>query len=403
ISDYILDDELFAASNVEYENIWDDSKWYFMRNVGTGDFISAGEWWGTHAATGAHGIKVRPVLNKEDGTYAIGSTLNTTDIKKAGLGKNGYIDNTDDWRYFDVKFVDGNKFTLTYKEDGVIKSLAAMDLWSEFAYDGTTHNVDYTDYVEGDPMHQWELISVDDYLEQQLKSARRDKGADVSFLITGGRFFGNDYENNSWSFSSSKATKDNPGMGANDSRRLLRLYNLKKSGWSSWDASWTLTKDISNLPKGIYTLRWKGYHAITDHTMTVTIDGTSNDVTSQLQRGSYGIDNSTSLSMNMENIGGEMKDDKYTCKIENFKVTKGTINIKVTSKTHSSATMLLLDDFELIYYGPIYPILERAIEDAKRRLGSTPDWLATYEANMNNLKYDQADEGAAPALEIYQK
>ncbi|MDE5608725.1 MAG: hypothetical protein K2I64_07315 [Muribaculaceae bacterium] len=409
ISDYILDDQLFADSGVEYENIWDDSKWYFMRNVGTGDFLSAGEWWGTHSTTGAHGIKVRPKIDKKSGKYTLMTTLNTG----GGFGYNWYVDNTDNNAEFDVKPVGDGKYIFSgilekeYSPDDkrpLYQTITVGDLWGEFAYDGTTHNVVGTESLdESDPYQQWELISVDDYLEQQLKSARRDKGSDVSFLITGGRFFGNDTEISSWNFSSSKAIKDNPGMGANDSRRLLRLYNLKKSGWSSWDASWTLTKDISNLPKGLYTLRWKGYHSITDHTMTVTIDGISNDVTSQLQRGSYGIDNSTSLSMDMEKIGGEMKEDKYTCKIENFKVTKGTINIKVTSKTHSSATMLLLDDFELIYYGPIYPILDRAIEDAKRRLGSTPDWLATYETNMNNLKYDQADEGAAPALEIYQK
>ncbi|MDE6831370.1 MAG: hypothetical protein K2J07_01370, partial [Muribaculaceae bacterium] len=78
ITDYILDDELFAQSDVEHENMWDDSKWYFLRNIGTGDFLSAGEWWGTHAVTAAHGIKVRPVINKEDGMYAFGTTLNTS-------------------------------------------------------------------------------------------------------------------------------------------------------------------------------------------------------------------------------------------------------------------------------------------------------------------------------------
>ncbi len=401
ISEFILDDALFTGNEKEIENIWDDTKQYFMRNVGTGDFLSAGEWWGTHATTGAHGIKVTPIIDSATGKYTLKTTLTTNGY----LDNNYYVDNGGGAGILELEAVYAGNGKYVFTHDNNTKALTATDdIWGEFLYDGTTHNLIAADVNTSDPYQQWELISVDNYLKQQIQTARRDKGSDVSFLITGGRFFGNDTEIDTWKFTSSKSKKDNPGMGANDSRRLLRIYHLKKSGLWGWDASWTLTKDITNLPRGMYTLRWKGYQSITNHTMTITIDGTNHDVTSQLQGGSYGITNdANNLTMDMEGIGAEMKEDKYTCKLENFKVTKGTINIKLTSKSHDTATMLLLDDFELIYYGPIYPILERAIEDAKRRLGSTPDWLATYETNMNNMAYDEEDEGAAPALEIYQK
>lgn len=413
ISDYILDDELFTDDDVEYENIWDDSKWYFMRNVGTGDFLSAGQWYGTHAATAPHGIKVRLVFSKSTGEYAIGTTLNRSSLTSAALGKDCYVDNTNDWRYFKVTHLGGGKYSFTYDDNGTTKTLAAMDLWDKFAGDGTTHNADYTDYVPGDPMNQWELITVEDYLQQQLKAARRDKGMDVSFLITGGRFFGNEYDINSWNFSSTSAKKENPGVGFEDGnewgmlryRRVLSLQNESKpggiSGWG-WNATWSLTKDVTDLPNGIYTLRWKAYNAnCSGVTMSITINNTAQTVTNQIQSGS--ISNFTASGA-LATIGNEMEADKYTCKIENFKLTNGKITIKASTNTaHSTPTALILDDFELIYYGPIYTILERAIDDAKRRLGSTPDWLKVYETKMNNLEYNEADEGAAPALEIYKK
>ena len=404
IQDFILDDEVFNDNDVVHENIWEDGKQYFMRNVGTGNFLSAGLWYGTHAATAEHGIKVMPVIESSTGKYQLLTTLGA----EGALDNNYYVDNGGGAGIMDldVKHVGNGRFIFTHIDnDKNTKAITATnDIWGEFCYDGTTHNVVPADVNEADPYQQWELISVDDYKTQQFQSARRDKGADVSFLIPGGRFFGNDKEN--WALSGNSWTS-NPGVGENDSRRLLRIENKAKPGGLSgigFSSAWDITKEIKDLPKGIYSLKWKAYNVnMSNHSMKININGVDNDVTSQIQKGSE----TNPSNINGQNLGKELATDKYTGKIENFKLTNGTIGIKLSSKSHSSVTAIYFDDFELIYYGPIYPILERAITDAKRRLNVTdetaPDWLKAYETGMDNLAYDQEDGGEAEALEIYQK
>lgn len=411
IQEFILDDALFTGNEKEIENIWDSSKQYFMRNVGTGDFLSAGEWYGTHAVTAAHGIKVTPIIDSETGKYKFKTTLTSNGY----LDNNYYVDNGGGAgiRELDAKYAGSGKYVFTYQDnDNNTKAIAAVDdIWGEFCYDGTTHNVDPKDFDISDPYQQWELISVDDYTKQQLQKARRDKGSDVSHLITGGRFFAHDSENDTWSKTGgSKSTKEVWGFGPNESRRALVLYNVKKSGWT-WDASWTVTKNVTNLPKGRYEIKFKAYRSNTNG-MTVTINNSKFDNTNLVQGAVSPVNNTKKetafwgwdgSSGYLEDVGADIKDDKFTYSTKQINITDGKITIKATASSNDQASAGILEDFELIYYGSIYPILERAIEDAKRRLGSTPDWLATYETNMNNMAYDESDEGAAPALEIYQK
>ncbi|MDE6072441.1 MAG: hypothetical protein K2G53_07800, partial [Muribaculaceae bacterium] len=419
ISEFILDDALFTGNETEIENIWDESKQYFMRNVGTGDFLSAGEWYGTHATTAAHGIKITPIIDSATGKYKLKTTLTSNGY----LDNDYYVDNGGGKgiRELDAKYAGNGKYVFTYQDnDNNTKAVAAVDgIWGEFCYDGTTHNVDPKNEDLSDPYQQWELISVDDYTKQQLQKARRDKGSDVSHLITGGRFFAHDSENDTWTKTGGgKSTKEVWGFGPNESRRALVLYNVAKSGWGTWDAKWTVTKNVTNLPKGRYEIKFKAYRSnISD--MKVTINSTIKFDKDNLKAGSVGpVNNSKqdtafwpwnddNQSGYKEDVGADLKEDEFTYTTGQINITDGKLSIVADAPTHSSATAFILDDFELIYYGPIYPILDRAIADAKRRLNVTdetaPDWLKEFETKMNNLAYDQDDEGAAPALQIYEK
>ncbi len=408
IDKFILDDALFGENDIEYENIWDPNKEYFMRNVGTGDFLSAGEWWGTHATTAAHGLKVKLTIEKETGKYTINTTLNAGGT----FGRNFYVDNTNDPAQFDVESIGDGKFILSANFEGdVYQTLGVEGVWSEFAADGTTHNVIGVTKNADDPYQQWEIIAVEDYLQQQLKAARRDKGVDVSFLIPGGRFYGNDTENNTWSITNKNHVYDFNGVGESNNRRCLTFYSKAKSG-----ASWNLSKTVTGLPKGYYTIRWHAYHGTGHSDVKMNVNGVSFD--GQKQGGTATVSRSGnvlnySYSINDDNrkkIYNELATGNFQCELANQKITNGQFTITASDGAHSTYgnSIFVLDDFELIYYGPIYPVLERAIDDAKRRLeitddSMTPDWLKTYETNMNNLTYSEADEGAAPALEIYQK
>lgn len=412
IANFLIDEDIFSVENPSYENIWDESKQYFLRNVGTGDFLSAGEWWGTHATTAAHGIKVIPKINKDDGTYYFSTTLsNNKSASPTGtLGTDWYVDNPSSPRNFKATYVGNNAFVFTFEEDGVTKAMSALGIGNQFVSDGTTHKVDADTYVPGTLTQQWEIISVDDYLAQQLRSARRDKGVDVTFLIPGARFFGNDSENDSWSIKITRGYGNDMGaVGENDSRRCLRFWSNKTS-----NAAWDLSQTVSNLPNGLYTIKWVGYLGIGHNDVTMSING--KDVSDDLRKenGTVGVTETASGFLGMTKtysitdpvkIGSEMATGNFDCLLKDIKILDGKLTIVAHDNAHPTynSSVFVLDDFELIYYGSIYPILERAIEDAKRRLGETPDWLAEYEARMNNLDFNQDDEGAAPALEIYQK
>ena len=408
IDQYIIDEELLAAQKQPVENFWED-KWYFVRNVGTGDFLSAGEWYGTHAATAPHGIKVKPVLT-DDGRYYFSTTLSNGTAGAGTFGTDWYVDNTASPMYFTAKPLGNNRYAFTFVEDGVTKAMGIDDIWEPFTYDGTSANLASVVYDEGDLTAQWELITPDEYLAEQLSQARRDKGVDVSFLIPGGRFFGNDSENSNWKVTINRGYgQDWGGVGANDNRRCLRFWSNATS-----NASWDVSQTVENLPKGLYSIKWTGYLGTGHRDVTMSINGINvsdklvNNGTVGVTRGGSVLSRTYAIS-DPEKAGTEMGTGDFDYVLDNLKITDGKLTITAHDGAHSTYnnSVFILDDFELIYYGPIYPILERAITDAKRRLNVTdetaPDWLKEFETNMNNLAYDQADEGAAPALQIYEK
>ena len=407
IQNYILDDEVFDGNEVVHENIWEDGKQYFMRNVGTGNFLSTGLWWGTHAVTAAHGIKVTPEIDSSTGKYTIKTTLGA----QGGFGRNYYVDNVGDHQEFDVKHIGNGKFVFThFDDDNNLKAMGVAELWNDnVKFDGATHNVVTVEVNESDPYQQWELISVEDYKQQQLQSARRDKGVDVTFLIPGARFFGNDIENDKWNVNNNNHMMDWGGVGDEDCRRCLIFYSQAKS-----NASWSLSQTVTDLPKGIYTIKWKAYLGTGHADVELEVNKTS--FKGKMKNGTVGVTRSGNLFSgykyaisDLAKLREEMCSDDYVCQLEKVKITDGKITINASDGSHSTYnnSVFALDDFELIYYGPIYPILERAITDAKRRLNVTdetaPDWLKAYETGMDNLAYDQEDGGEAEALEIYEK
>lgn len=400
IADYVVDDE-FVNKPATVEKIWDESKEYFVRNVGTGDFLASGAWWGTRAVTAAHGIKVIPKTDDWNNHYF------RTNLSNNGLGSNGtlgvdtYVDNFFFPQYLGIKNVGDNKYVFTIQGGDNAKALGANpDFWDQFQRDGSSHIVDPLARNENDPMQQWEVISVDDYYQQQIAKASMDNGSDISFVITGGRFFGNDSENNEWTFTGGgNASKENPGVGPNDSQRLLRIRTYNTAN------NWTLKKEVKNLPQGVYTLKWKAYCADVDN-IKMTVN--SMDVSSQLKKGNL----KAATDINRDEVGAEMASDDFTCSIEKFEINDGDLIINLSRAAAGTLTDFFLDDFELTYYGidyeKTYPILYRTIKDAKRRLYITsddevPEWLQEYIDNMKAFAYPKEDGGAAPAEQIYLK
>lgn len=409
VSEYMLDDELFSGEDKVIENYWDDNKQYFLRNAQTGTFLSSGAWYGTHAVLSDNPIKITPAVDMMEGTFYLRTTQSNNGIEGAGtLGEDFYVDNAANARQFTVDYVGNNHFTFTYTADGTKKALGFTDIDDGFKTDGTTNLVDGVNYIEGDLSQQWEVVDIEEYYNNAIRTANRNHGVDISYKLPGAKFFGNDSENSAWTFTSTKAEKDYPGVGNNEHRRVLRIFNKKKSG-IGWNAKWTLKHETTDLPNGFYTLKWKAYAAnIYDTKMSIN----GKDVTSQIKTGSVNPTNDTKkFEMDMVKVGTEMATDKYTCILENFEVIDGKLTIEANAPTHSSATAFILDDFELIYYGENpqkkYEVLIRAMADATARVNEmgapyNEGWdLSEYEAGIEAFAYD--GDGSEQALEIYNK
>ncbi len=381
IDQFILDDELFSENETMAENIWEDGKQYFMRNVSTGTYLSAGEWYGTHATLNKYGIKITPVFNKEDNTYTLTTTLNSN----GGFGKNYYVDNTDIMQHiqFTPVHVEGNKFIFSYTNDNnEIKAVGIGDVEEKFKDDGTTHNILEVDVDKDDLSQQWELIDIEKLYKEQISNASQLNPVDISYKLSGGRFFGNDLENNTWIFSTSKSAKcDIASAGEDGHIRLIHMYSLK--GVTGKDQTWSLTKEQNDLPNGIYKLNWKAYAMnIDDETMSVNGIDVKNQIKSGLpptvkESGSV-FNKKYETDWRLNEVGKDIVNDTYNCSVD-LTITDGTLKIEASAPAHGSSTAILLDDFELIYYGPdpaeACSLLEKVVDEATAKVNLLPDNL----------------------------
>lgn len=400
ISDYILDDELFKDNEQIVENYWEEGKQYFMRNVATGSFLSAGAWYGTHAVLNKYGIPITLTFDSNSQTYTINTKLSNSNSSNGTLGIDYYVDNTTEPAEFIVTRAGNGRFL--FKLDNKVLGITEN---SYFNLDGSTHIVEGVDLIEGDESQLWELLEIDSYFENSIKNASKNNGIDISYKISGHQFLGNDNDaNNSWEFKSSNAIKEIVGSGNNDHQKMLKLHNVEKK-WNdwNWDASWSLLKKIDNLPNGVYRLYWDAYAAnISNVSMTVN---DQQDLASK-----FNGNGGTNGNISATDVATAIATGKYTYHVDLI-IKDGTINIEIKAPTHSSVTALYLDNFTLIYYGPdptaTCEFLQKVVDDATAKINALPEnlregWeneMAPYNAIIASK--DIVGDGSSEAYEIY--
>lgn len=394
IKDYILDDELFKDSDAEM--YWVEGKEYYMRNIATGLFLAGGQWWGTHAALSDYGIRVKPIFDTLSGTYTLSTNIGTG----GGYGANDYIDNAGDHLVLRAHRVSPGRFV--FKTLDETKAIAAEGTsgW----LDGTQYTVYTKEYAEDDEMQMWELIPVDEYFADMISQASVTNGVDISFAI--GRWRQNDAEANAtWTLSNGKSVSGGLQGQTGDNNNKLMFYfsNAKKGTFAiGWDASWSISKEITNLPDGVYTLSW---NALLDNIYDLGM--TINNVN---VAGLIGVPSTAGTTTHLA-AAQAFNEGKYDYTSSKFVVSDGTISIKITCPSHSSATAAAFDNFRLTYYGPdpaqACDLIRRSIDDATARIASLPaelqeGWsadMAKYEAIVESQNV--VGDGMSEAMEIY--
>lgn len=366
IKDYIIDYDIVKEETCDETDRF-GSKEYYMRHVGTGQFLSAGADWGTHAVLHpTHGIRVTPIFNKRNGQYVLKTTFaqnGTTNF----LGNDCYIDNTGMNPLTFVEVSPGiYHITLqgTVNENGTERA-ATLALTSELTgntyNDGTTLLIQNRELKEGDINQQWELITEKDLADELAAKASETSPVDLSFMIHGAQFRVNDADHDTaWTFTADPGTtraKMTVETGVNawfHKDNILCCAVGYHSKANAPKMHWTLEQIVDGLPDGIYTFSCQ---ALVDNlpidnkdVFALTVNGI--DLTSNLMTTGESGNGKLSAAdayakLNDETLGN--------CLVESPRFTvedgKVTIRAKKGIEEVNNYNKVFFDNFGLMYYG----------------------------------------------------
>ncbi len=197
---------------------------YYLKNVETGMYLTAGNSWGTQASLGAHGLDV--VLTAlENGKYTIAS--NVFNGENHYLGSNGYVDS------------DLTEWAFTKVEDGVYN--ITLDGVNYIGYDGSTSvmALNLTDPTA--KAAQWQLVTKEELLAG-MAAATGYNPVDATFLISGQNFSRNDSRNDAW--------QGAPSIGGASENNCAE----------KWNCTFDIYQTLTDLPNGVYELSVQGFY-----------------------------------------------------------------------------------------------------------------------------------------------
>lgn len=203
---------------------------YYLKNVATGEFLTASNDWGTRASVGEHGLDFT-ISRNNNGKYIIESRIGTNEKYFLGQNTEGllYVD-VEETEWVVEKLDNGN---YVFRIDGVSAYMGY--------YAGTIVSNITTDPLT-DEKAQWQLFTRDD-LMAELSKASANKPVDATFLIVGA------------------------GFGRVDTRNYEWQGGLEVGGWEpnfcaqKYDvATYDLYQTLTGLPNGLYELNVQGFY-----------------------------------------------------------------------------------------------------------------------------------------------
>lgn len=335
---------------------------YYLRNVGTGQFLQVGGTWDTQAILSKTGRELTLAQQAAEGVFTVNSKigegwLSVQPDLTADNCHEMFVDagNTEtraqkEWTF--TKNDDGYyTITCTHAINNTNKKLAIT------AKDGIVVNAHPN---ADDPNQLWEVISREQLIKN-LQMASKDNPIDATFLIKGYRFGRNDAnENAAWIL-----TKDNNGKGVLEDNgqaenySMYKLYNTARTG--SRGAS--ISQTVSGLPKGKYRVACD--YAQGNNSGVVTANGTTIPTNSYTRNNSWG-------EASVGTVGAAFATGNYNISVD-LVVANGTLELKVTKSDTSSKTAVFVDNFQLTYLGPTeedlatFARVKEAIDDAQNK------------------------------------
>ena len=435
ISEFILDDELFSGNLETAETFWDLNTQYIFRNKATGKFLSAGANWGTHAVLGDVPIRITPRFDNTTGMHSLLTTFKQPEKEVGYIGSNAYVDNPEPC-LLKVKMVGDKTFTFA-REDGSMLTaenagkciVKENEEYKEYDYaDGTKYKVEFRAESENDPMQQWEIIRVKDYVNALAATASKENPVDLTVLVRGNQFHANDTdENDKWTFEALTKT----GVKAKAKKALfykdvepdkdgfIKIYNdettLSGNGIST---GWEFHQVIDELPDGVYRVQANLANYAQD-----TYNISSEEYVMMRITGNIGGDNKDENSTQVKHAGdfGNFSDaskyltilrnSTYLTQSQQVKVSNGKLEIRFRKGSNKSKVSVAIDNVKLFYLGPdpaaSSDFLKKVLADADAKVTTLPEkyrdgWetdMQPYRTKVENMNID--GDGTTEAYEIY--
>lgn len=348
---------------------------YYIKNVATGKYLSAGSWWGTHAVVNKYGLDI--IVTLADGKYTLDTQLYNNDSK----------------HYLNGEYADGDAFgwTLTAAKtsadaDAVIINNGSQNLTAQ--EDGL---VILGASVEDNA--KWVFVPADEFnaaLQAELATATEADGKDATMLVKGQGFLRYDRRNSAWT--------DNPGVGggagSGNSNTNAEKFN------KTFDVNQTVT-----VPDGKYTVEIQGFYRNGNIASAAAAHVNS---TEQLLATFYANSAEAPLpsifseagkvddGATAEGIDGKFPDNQdqagfffntgaYNVVLENVVVVGGALKIGVKKSETAADDWTCFDNVRLTYFGAVEDLTvykeayETALAAAQAALAAEANAVVTGE------------------------
>lgn len=336
---------------------------YYLRNVGTGQFLQVGGTWDTQAILSKTGRELTLAQQATKDVFTVNSKigdgwLSVQPDLTADNCHEMYVDAGNDepraqkdWTF--TKNDDGYyTITCTHAINSTNKKLAIT------AKDGIVVNADPN---ADNPNQLWEVISRDQLIKN-LQMASEDNPIDATFLIKGYRFGRNDNtENDAWKATGGKRSiyqvEDN---GSPQNYSMYKLYNTRKTS-AGYTSEASITQTVKNIPPGKYNVSCD--FVLGNNSGTVTVNG--DQIPNIKREDGWG-------TASVGDVGAAFATGNYRITLEKVEVTD-ELTITVSKTSTSSSTAVFVDNFELTYLGPTDEYLatlqkvKEAIDDAQSK------------------------------------
>ena len=400
LGDYKLYIKTFADRHLFFTNIEDteieeipeipdatiEDGVYYLKNVATGQYLTVGNDWGTHASVGKRGLDLA-ISRQANGKYVIETQI--------GSEYNHYLGSADGSLYMDVALTE---WRIGVLENGNYVFRIYDFIPSYMAYDkgSLVSNIALNPIT--DDRAQWQLFTREDLLAE-LNNATAENPVDATFFIPGANFGRSDLRNENWS--------DMPAIGGVN----INFCAEKKFNVTTFNVGQTVT----GLPNGFYELRMQGFYCEGEPAVAERnyLAGTP-----ALYAMLYANEETTLLSSIMSDAkeGTAPNPNYYTASFGyvpqqqvaasylfyeghyqhrlRVEVTDGTLNVGVKKNGGSSIDWTCFDNFELYYYGKSAVELESDLQDGVyylknaatgRFLTAANDWGTRASAGKNGL------------------